>query len=371
MLVRTHSECSRCRRGKKLIPTINLEQKKLPPLMSVIILNFNGLKFISGCLNSLFNTNYTNYEIIFVDNNSYDGSVEFVKIKFGKHPGLKIIELDKNYGVSGGNNIGAHHAQGKYLFFLNIDTEVHKDCLNEIINVFEKDKTIGAVQSKLLFLWDEKRINSMGHYLTSWGAWQNYVPHEQFDNNKKYSNIQEIFIAHGAAIAVNSELFKKVGMFDTDYFMYSEETDLCWRIWLSGKRIVIVPSSIVYHYEGGVAGGGVLKPTPLRVFHGTRNQLITILKNYSNRNLYRYFPFIMLLTFNNLVRYFLINPRFLTHNILAIIDFIKQFKNTWKKRIRIQYLIRCISDDVLFQKGLIRAHIRRAQTRTRIRKKKG
>lgn len=313
-------------------------------------------------MNSIFNSNFSDFEVIFVDNNSSDGSVEFIKNNFGKYPSLKIIELEKNYGVSGGNNIGVYHAMGKYLFFLNVDTEVHKDCLNEIVNVFEKDKTIGAVQSKLLFLWDKKRINSMGHYLTSWGAWQNYVPNEQFDNKKNF-NIQEIFIAHGAAVAVNSELFKKVGMFDKDYFMYSEETDLCWRIWLSGYRVVIVPSSIVYHYDGGVAGGGVTKPTPLRVFYGTRNQLITIFKNYSNRNLYRYFPFIMLHIVNDLRRYFLINPRFVTHNILAIFDFIKQFKNTWKKRMRIQYLIRCISDDILFQKRLIRAHIERAHSK--------
>jgi len=340
-----------------LIQTIILKKKKLPPLVSIIILNYNGLKFISGCLNSLLNTYYSNYEIIFVDNNSSDRSVEFIKNKFGKYPCLKIIELDKNYGVGGGNNIGAYYASGKYLVFLNMDTEVHKDWINELINVFEKDKTIGAAQSKLLFLWDKKRINSMGHYLTSWGSWSNYVPWGQPDDIKN-DKIKEIFIAHGAAITVKSDLFKQVGMFDEDYFIYSEETDLCWRIWLSGHRIFLVPSSVVYHYEGGLAGGGVTKPTPLRAFHHTRNRLITILKNYSNINLYKYFPIVILIALYASVRHFLINPRLLTYDLLGIIDFIRKFKNTWKKRIRIQYLIRCISDDLLFKKGLIRARAR-------------
>lgn len=328
--------------------------------MSIIILNYNGLKFLSGCLNSVFNTNYPNFEVIFVDNNSSDGSVEFIKNKYGKNSNLKIIDLNKNYGTCVGNNIGAKNASGKYIIFLNMDTEVHFDWINELVMILEKDKTIGAAQSKLLFLWDKKRINSMGHFLTAYGSWSNYVPFGQFDENK-YDKIKEIFIAHGAALIVRHELFKKIGMLDKDFFIYSDEIDLCWRIWLSGHRIVLVPSSVVYHYEGGVAGS-MTKVTPLRAYHHTRNLLITILKNYSNNNLFKYFHLVILRILYGSVRNFLRNPRLITYRLLGIIDFIRKFKKTWKKRLKIQNSIRCISDDLLFEKGLIRSYKRKHRT---------
>lgn len=331
--------------------TINLKQKMLPPLVSIIILNYNGLKFLSDCLNSVFNTNYINFEVIFIDNNSIDGSIEFVKNKFGKKKNIKIIKLNNNYGVGVGYNIGSHYAHGKYLIFLNMDIEVHKDWINELIKVFEKDNTIGAAQPKILFSRNKKRINSMGHYLTIDGLWSNYVKYGQVDNNNY--KIQEIFIALGASIAVRSELFKKVGMFDKDFFIYSEEMDLCWRLWLSGHRIVLVPSSIVYHYEGGVAGT-IRKVSPLRIYYSTRNRLITILKNYSNKNLFKYYPLVILRLFYDISINIIINPKFIIYYFLAIIDFMRRFKNTWRKHIRIQYLIRRIPDNILFKKGLIR-----------------
>ena len=336
-----------------MVQEISLEQKLSNPQVSIIILNFNGLKFLSGCLNSLFNSNYSNFEVIFVDNNSSDGSVEFVKKVFGKNLYLKIIELNENYGVGRGNNIGSYNAKGKYLIFLNMDIEVHPDWINEIIKIFEKDNTIGAAQPKLLFLWDKKRINSMGHYLTAYGDWSNYVPYGQLDDNKD-DNIKEIFIAFGAAIAVNSQIFKKVGMFDEDFFMYSEETDLCWRIWLSGYKVVLVPSSVVYHYEGGATGSSIIKVTPKRAYYHTRNLLITMLKNYNNFNMFKYLPLSILNIFYGSLINIFINPRLITYHILAIVDFIRKFKNTWRKHISIKYLIRCIPDDLLFKKGLIR-----------------
>lgn len=323
-------------------------------MVSIIILNFNGLEFLSSCLNSVFNTAYPNYEVIFVDNNSSDGSVEFVREKFGKNLNLRIVELDQNCGSCEGNNVGAQCASGKYLVFLNMDTEVHEDWINELVNVFEKDKTIGAAQSKLL-LWDKRRIDSMGHFLTAYGSWSSYVPYEQYDDNRD-DETQEIFIAHGAALATRHEIFEKAGRFDGDFFMYADEIDLCWRIWLSGHRVLLVPSSVVYHYGGGVAGRKT-KQSPLRAYHHTRNLLITIFKNYSDRSLFRYAPLVI-----SRVLYASIvsslnrstDPRLVTRRLLGIIDFARKLRSTWRKRIRVQYLVRCISDDLLFEKGLIR-----------------
>jgi GT2 family glycosyltransferase len=329
-----------------------MEQKQIP-LVSIVILNWNGMDFLSNCLNSIFNTNYLNFEVIFVDNNSFDDSTEFVKNNFGKNRNLKIIHLEKNYGTNIGNNIGAYHASGKYLVFLNVDVEVHPDWIKELVNIFEKDVTIGAAQPKLLFLWDKNRINSMGHYLTSWGSWSNYVTYGRVDDYKN-DEVQEIFIAFGAALAVKSVLFNKVGKFDNDFFMYADEIDLSWRIWLSGHRIVVVPTSIVYHFDGGVGGGGIIKSTPFRVYLHNRNLLTTLLKNYSNNNLPKFLPLAILSIIYSAVCNIFKDPQLIPYKLLAIIDFLKNFNKTWKKRIYIQYFLRRVSDDSLFRKGLIR-----------------
>jgi len=325
--------------------------KKSSPMVSIIILNYNGINYLCSCLDSIFNTKYDNYEIIFVDNNSSDNSVKFTKDNYGQKNNFKIIKLNKNLGVARGYNIGAKHSKGKYLIFANMDIEVEKNWINEIIKIFEKDVTIGAAQPKILFAWNKNRINSMGHYLTLDGTWFDYIKYGQL-NNKKYQ-VSEIFVALGAAIVVKNDLFKKIGQFDKDFFLYSEELDLCWRIWLSGYRIVVAPSSIIYHHEGAVAGS-VKTLSPLRTYHSTKNRLITILKNYSNESLIKYFPIVLLSTFYHVIINSFQNPKLIKYYVIAIIDFIKQFKETWNKHIKIQYLIRRVPDNLLFNKGLIR-----------------
>ena len=135
------------------------------PKVSVIIVNYNGKTLLEKCLESLVKVNYENFEIILVDNNSTDGTVEFVTKTY---PSIIIIKLDSNRGFAEPNNIGAKIASGKYLLFLNNDTIVTPNFISEMVKVIEKDKKIAICQSLLLRL--DGSIDSSGDFIDQLGV---------------------------------------------------------------------------------------------------------------------------------------------------------------------------------------------------------
>ncbi len=141
------------------------------PMVSIVILNFNGKKFLNQCLDSVLQSDYRNFEVILVDNASTDGSIELVQKNFHQHSNLRIVTNGTNLGFAEGNNIGARAATGKYVVFLNNDTEVDPEWLQELLIVVESDKTVGAAQSKLLLLARAraKTIDSAGDFVNCYG----------------------------------------------------------------------------------------------------------------------------------------------------------------------------------------------------------
>ena len=245
------------------------------PFISVVIVNYNGINFIESCLRSVLASNYPDLEIIFVDNASTDGSLDLMRQKFGSEPNIKIIANKVGLGPSKGRNIGIENSKGKYIAFLDNDTEVDKDWLRELVSVLEEDYTIGAAQSKLL-LSDRKTIDTCGHYLSITG-----FPYEigsgELDSGQ-YNEIMDIFGARSAAMFIRHSVLDQIGYFDPDYFMHSEETDLSWRVWLKNYRIVFVPTSIVYHKRGGSLNN---QARNLMFYEGAKNCTKTLIKNLS------------------------------------------------------------------------------------------
>ena len=127
--------------------------------VSVIIVNHNGMVFVDTCLKSILNSVYPDFEVIFVDNGSTDVSLEYVKNIFGTDPRLKLLENKFSVGPAVGRNRGVAASSGKYIVFLHNDTVVDKNCLSEIVKVFEGDSSIGAVQAKLLRIDSHKRYD--------------------------------------------------------------------------------------------------------------------------------------------------------------------------------------------------------------------
>lgn len=318
------------------------------PMVSIVILNYNGRDFVERCLKSVLNTDYPNFEVIFVDNASTDDSPELVKMIFGCDLRLKIIQNDKNLGFAEGNNIGARVAKGDYIVFLNNDTEVDPNWIEELVKVMESDLTIGVAQSKLRSIGNHRMMDCAGGFIDHYG-WSHRRGQGEEDKGQ-FSKVDEIFYAVGAAMAVRRGILNKVGLFDPNYFIYFEDADLCWRVWLSGHRVVSVPTSIVFHVVRGT-----MKRQPVRTtFLSCKNNITTLLKNYELRNVAKYLP--ANLMFICVVATF----RLLKGEINMALAYLKailwnllNLNHIWAERLKVQRLIRKISDGKLSEQGII------------------
>ena len=233
------------------------------PKVSIIIVNYNGKELLQKCLDSLLKVNYDNFEIILVDNNSTDGTVEFITKNY---PSLIIIKLDSNKGFAEPNNVAAKISKGKYLLFLNNDTVVTPNFIFEMVKVMETDKKIAVCQS--LLLKPDGSVDSSGDFIDHLGV--------VYNSKTKIDEIREVSSARGASMLVRSDIFEKLDGFDQKFFITFEDVDLCWRSWILGYRVLIIPTSIVYH-EGGIT---IKKIKSEIAFHGFKNQLAMKITNF-------------------------------------------------------------------------------------------
>ena len=240
----------------------------IKPLVSIIIVNYNGKSYLEQCFKSLEKINYENYEIILVDNNSTDDSIQFIKRNY---PSTIIIKLDKNYGFAYPNNVGAKNARGKYILFLNNDTKVTSNFITELVNALENHLDVAICQSMLLK--PDGEVDSSGDFVDSIGV--------AFSSKEKVDKIKEILSAKGAAMMVRKTVFEKLGGFDEKFVLSFEDVDLGWRTWILGYKVLVIPDSIVYHIGGQTAK----KMKTELSFHGLKNQLAMKITNFENFNM--------------------------------------------------------------------------------------
>ncbi len=251
------------------------------PTVAIITINYNGKKHLQSCFESLQQLNYPKdkIEIICVDNNSGDGSVEFIKAKF---PEICCLEAGANLGFAKGCNLGGQKAQSDYLAFLNNDAIVHENWLQELVKAVQQDEKTVCAAARILD-WQGKKIDFVEGHLNFHGfarqvAWRTEVEPGFFDKRKP------LLFACGGAMLIDRQVFFEVGGFDEDYFMFFEDVDLGWRLWILGYQVVYAPEAITYHRHHGSASG-VNKYR--RHFLYERNALATIIKNYEQTNLDR------------------------------------------------------------------------------------
>jgi GT2 family glycosyltransferase len=245
------------------------------PLVSIIILNWNGKRWLEKCLPTLQKIKYKPLEIIVVNNGSTDDSADFLKKKFSD---VKVIEIKKNVGYAGANNIGVKKAKGKYVLLMNNDTTATSTFVESLVSVMENDETIGIVQPQIRSMINPKLLDSVGSFFTFTGFLYHYgymKPHKQ----KKYDHKLFAYSIKGACFLMKRDDYIKLGGFDEDFVCYVEETDLCHRVWLSGKKVLYLPSSIIYHWGGGDMQ--VMTRSELTVFRSFRNRYLSYLKNFS------------------------------------------------------------------------------------------
>lgn len=307
--------------------------------MSIIIVNWNGRKFLSDCLGSLSKSAYRKMEIIFVDNASTDDSVSYVKKNF---PTINIMVNKENLGFSAGHEIALKKARGEVILLLNTDTIIEKNVLEELVKMLYSEKDIGAVQPKLLMYPQKNLIDSIGTFFLATGFLYHYG-REKDHHQPIYNRSMEIFSAKGACFLFKKEVLEKVGFFDRDYFAYLEETDFCQRIWLAGYKIVYAPRAVVYHKGGGASGKMVASYIQ---FHSFKNRLCTYLKNLSRKNLLKTIP-LMLLIYQCAFMLYLLTGNFGVAWAIqkAILWNVIHLPETCQKRKLVQNKIRTVADD--------------------------
>jgi GT2 family glycosyltransferase len=309
-------------------------------LISVIIVNFNGERFIGDCIKSVLDTNYASLEVIVVDNHSTDESLKILG-KFRNDPRVETILLRKNLHYAGGNNVGIRNSKGEYLLILNNDTIMEHDCLKELVARFESDRDISAVQC-LLAKMGENGLDSIGGTIDYCGR---LMPVSfLWLRNSKAKKQKRIFWGGGAALGVRRSVLENVGHFDLE--VPTDEVDLCWRINLAGGKIVLEPKAIVNHFGSGSFGKELKKE---RLFLGELARLSSVTKNYEVGNLLKYAPYMasyLIITLGWDV-FFRNRADFASFRLRAYVRVLKDLRRIFRKRSTVQKYIRKVKDSEL------------------------
>lgn len=324
------------------------------PFVSVIMLNYNAKVFIEKSLKSVLGSDYPKYEVIFVDNNSTDCSVEYVKGEFSNDSRLKIVVLDRNYGFAEGNNIALKYVdtQTRYIGFLNSDTEVDPLWLKELVKVMESDLTIGLAQSLILDYRMREIVQCAGICMMDFcgWTWALFRNRPLKDCKRHLMTPINIFAALGTAMIIRKSLIHEIGLFDSDFFFLVEDVDLSWRVRLRGYRILLVPQSIVWHYLGASFESKMTSKTVFIERHRSKNVIMMLIKNYDIWHLLSYLPIALALMFLRATFYTIEGDGTpLTGLVRGIYWNIVHLRKIINKRRYVQRILRKIPDKSLKQ----------------------
>ncbi len=245
--------------------------------VAIVILNWNGRKYLEKFLPSVLATQYNNFEVYVADNGSTDDSLLYLKENY---PTIQVITFSVNLGFAKGYNEALKKVDSEFYVLLNSDVEVTPDWLQPMVDLLNSSSNIAACQPKIL----SYNNKSMFEYAGAAGGWIDkfgypFAKGRVFDiceeDGGQYDQQEPIFWASGASLFIRSSVFHEMKGFDEYFFAHQEEIDLCWRIQLAGYDIYSCPSSIVYH----VGGGTLPKGNSLKTYLNFRNNQIMLYKN--------------------------------------------------------------------------------------------
>ncbi len=247
------------------------------PSVAVIIVSYNGLPIVKACLPSVVQTKWDNLQIIFVDNHSSDGSVDWVKDQF---PEVQVLSLPDNWLYSRANNEAIRDTNCEYVVLLNNDVAVPADWLHPLIECAEKSLKIAAIQPKIL------QFDRMDHFEYA-GACGGYLDRlgYPFARGRIFESIEKDFgqydqpanidWASGASLLLRRSAVEEVGFLDDTFGLHMEEIDLCWRLRQAGYEVRVVPQSKVYH----IGAATLSRQSYSKLFLNIRNNILTLYKN--------------------------------------------------------------------------------------------
>jgi GT2 family glycosyltransferase len=261
-------------------------------MVSVVIVNYRGADDTIECLSSLRSLDWPQdrMQVVVVDNASGDGSAERIA---AAAPDVTLIASRENTGFAGGCNLGAANAHGEYIAFINPDARPHPAWLSEAVNVLQSEPNVGCVASKVLD-WDGKRIDYVGGNINFVG--QGYKLEAGDVDDGRYDKPRRVLFPTGSAMVVRTQIFRRLGGFDEQYFMFFEDVDFGWRLNLLGHDVRYVPSSVVFHrHHTAIEKFGSYREHYLLA----RNSLLSIYKNFGDETLARVLAPALLLSVHN------------------------------------------------------------------------
>lgn len=251
------------------------------PLVSLLLLNWNGRPLLEMCLPPLMELDYPNYEVILVDNASSDDSLTFTRDRF---PEVKIMANKDNLGFSSGMNVALRQIQSDVVVLLNNDVVVRPEWLRALIRPLLVDETIGITGCKLLYP-DEQTIQHAGARLSYPLAYTHHHHYQETDTGQD-KEIREVEYVTGAAMAIAGRVLDDVGLLDESFSpFYYEEVDFCYRARVVGYRTVYVPQAVAIHHES--ASMRQMSRPHLHIFHKSR--LRFVLKHYTRQQFFEDF----------------------------------------------------------------------------------
>jgi len=251
------------------------------PVISLLLVNWNGSRVLPRCLDSLAAQTFQNFEILLVDNGSTDGSAEAAEAHW---PGIRVFRQTENTGFAAANNLGARHARGEWLALLNNDAFPAPDWLATLLRATEQYPEYAFFASRLLMADDPDRIDGTGDvYHVSGVVWNRQHQHPA---HLADPDTHEVFSPQGAAAFIRREAFLGVGGFDESYFSYHEDIDLAFRLRLQGHRCLYVPDALVYHKGSHTTGKG----SDFAVRYGHRNWVWCWVQNMPRWLFWMYLP---------------------------------------------------------------------------------
>lgn len=299
------------------------------PTVSVIIVNYNGRSYLDACLQSVLAYSGKDVEVFLVDNQSDDGSADYVSAHY---PQVQVIP-NQNNGYGAGNNLAARVALGKYLVFLNPDTCVTPGWLDRLLLPLAANPRIGMTTPKLVLMDDPQRINTAGNDVHLTGLTLCRGMGEPVEGMAETAVIPAV---SGAAFVMRHDLFSQLGGFDADFFLYMEDTDLSLRARFAGYSCLYVPKSVVYHDYSLRFGSN-------KTYYQERNRYLMLLKNLRWRTLLLLLPALLLAELITWGFVLVQEPARLVNKLRAYAWIGRRWQSIMRKRRKTQAK-RCISD---------------------------
>lgn len=258
------------------------------PSVSVIILGYNGYQWLGPCLESVLDQDLAeSYEVIYADNGSTDGSLDYVRTEFKQ---VQAIDLERNWGYAVGNNRAASYAQGRYLLFLNQDTILHRKCLGSLLYAMLRNPAWGACHANMIMPWQADFTLDLIHCPRLVHVAEiNQYGFAEYRTLPMCSAPIETRLLSGACFMLDRRVMQRLPyLFDPSFYMYAEDLDLALRVAALGYRIALIPAAVVYHNQAEPKWLSVR--TVSRAYRATRNRILAFYKITPPAEFRRFLP---------------------------------------------------------------------------------